>query len=34
MKKDNLKNFIKGWFIGDFNPTLLLTENFEVAIKR
>jgi quercetin dioxygenase-like cupin family protein len=34
MKKDNLKNFINGWFIGNFNPSLLLTDNFEIAVKR
>ena len=31
---DNLKNFIKGWFIGNFKPTLFKTTNFEIAIKR
>ena len=25
--------FIGGWFIGNFEPSLLKTENFEVAIK-
>jgi quercetin dioxygenase-like cupin family protein len=34
MKINNLKNFIRGWFIGDFNPTLLNTKNFEIAVKR
>ena len=33
MKKYNLKDFEKGWFIGNFSPTLLNTEEFEVAIK-
>lgn len=33
MKKYNLKDFEKGWFMGNFSPTLLHTENFEVAIK-
>lgn len=33
MKKYNLKDFDKGWFIGNFSPTLLNTEEFEVAIK-
>jgi mannose-6-phosphate isomerase-like protein (cupin superfamily) len=30
----NLKNFIKGWIIGDFEPTLLKTSDFEVSVKR
>lgn len=34
MIKKNLNNFVKGWFIGDFNPTLLKTNDFEVSIKR
>lgn len=34
MKKDNLSNMVKGWFIGSFNPTLYETTDVEVAIKR
>lgn len=34
MKKFNLKKFIKGWFIGNFEPTLFPSKDFEVAIKR
>jgi len=34
MDKTNLKHFTKGWFIGNFYPTLLNTNEFEVAIKR
>jgi mannose-6-phosphate isomerase-like protein (cupin superfamily) len=34
MKKDDLRNMTNGWFIGNFIPSLLKTENFEVAIKR
>lgn len=34
MKKDNLNNFIKGWFIGDFEPSILKTCDFEIAIKK
>lgn len=30
----NLNDYIKGWFIGNFEPSLLKTENFEVAIKK
>jgi hypothetical protein len=33
MKIDNLKNFVKGWFVGNFEPSLL-KENFEVGIHR
>lgn len=34
MEKFNLNDFKLGWFIGNFNPTLFDTGNFEVAIKR
>ncbi len=34
MKKANLKNFVKGWFVGNFTPTLITTNDVEVAIKR
>jgi hypothetical protein len=34
MEKYNLEDYVKGWFIGDFNPTLHKTDQFEVAIKR
>jgi quercetin dioxygenase-like cupin family protein len=34
MIKNNLENFIKGWFIGNFEPTLLSTQDFEIAIKK
>ena len=34
MKKGSLKDMFKGWFIGDFEPTLFNTNQFEVAIKR
>jgi len=30
----NLNEFFKGWFVGNFEPTLNKTEDFEVAIKR
>ena len=29
----NLNDFVKGWFIGNFEPTILNTENFEIAVK-
>lgn len=31
MKIFNLNDFTKGWFIGDFEPTLLRTPEFEVG---
>ena len=34
MEIENIKNFIGGWFIGDFEPTLLKTKDFEIAVKR
>lgn len=34
MKKSELKNFFKGWFIGNFEPTLDNTDGFEIAVKR
>lgn len=33
MKNYNLKNFIRGWIIGFFQPSLFKTKNFEIAIK-
>lgn len=33
MKKHKLKKFTKGWFIGDFEPSLLSTKDFEIAVK-
>ncbi len=33
MEKFELKNFKNGWFIGDFEPTLLKTFYFEAGIK-
>lgn len=29
----NIGNFKNGWFIGDFEPSLLKTKNFEVSIQ-
>ena len=34
MKVHNIKEFIKGWFIGPFSPTLLANDFFECALKR
>lgn len=33
MKIDNLQNMVKGWFIGNFEPSLLKTSDCEVAVK-
>lgn len=32
MKKHNLNEFWRGWFIGNFEPAVLKTEQFEVAV--
>ena len=33
MKSARLEDMIKGWFVGDFSPTLLRSKECEVAIK-
>ena len=33
MKISNLKDMKKGWFVGSFEPTVLKTQDVEVAIK-
>jgi hypothetical protein len=33
MKRHRIEGFTKGWFIGDFSPTLQRTKDFEVALK-
>jgi quercetin dioxygenase-like cupin family protein len=33
MKKDNLKNMVRGWFCGRIEPCVL-SSDFEVAVKR
>jgi len=33
MKVSQLKDFTKGWFIGNFNPSLIKTNDVEVAVK-
>jgi quercetin dioxygenase-like cupin family protein len=32
MKKRNLDEMWRGWFIGNFDPAILKTENFEVGL--
>jgi hypothetical protein len=34
MRVHNLEKFSKGWFIGDFEPSLFKTSDFEVSVKR
>jgi hypothetical protein len=34
MKIANLNDMIKGWFVGNFEPTVLKTNDVEVAVKR
>jgi quercetin dioxygenase-like cupin family protein len=33
MKHAKLETMVKGWFVGNFNPTLYRTNDVEVAIK-
>ena len=33
MKLKNIADMKLGWFVGDFDPTILKTDNFEVAYK-
>jgi len=33
MKKHKLEDMIGGWFIGNFTPSIIQNEDFEVAIK-
>lgn len=33
MKLSKINSFTKGWFIGNFSPTLFSTDDFEIAIK-
>ena len=33
MKTAQLADMVKGWFVGNFEPTLLRTNDMEVAIK-
>ncbi len=33
MKTYDLQNMIKGWFVGDFDPVVLRSSDFEVAVK-
>lgn len=33
MEKNRLEKMIKGWFVGNFEPSLYKTNNVEVAVK-
>lgn len=33
MKTAKLKDMVKGWFVGNFDPTLIRTNDVEVAVK-
>jgi hypothetical protein len=33
MRIENVENYTKGWFIGNFSPSLLKTNDFEIAVK-
>ena len=33
MKRDRIENFTRGWFIGNFEPAILKTEEFEVGFQ-
>jgi quercetin dioxygenase-like cupin family protein len=33
MKTARLENMVKGWFVGNFDPTLIQTNDVEVAVK-
>lgn len=34
MKKFNLNDFVGGWFVGNFSPSIIQTNGAEVSIKR
>lgn len=34
MEKANLKDFIGGWFVGNFEPSLFKTNDVEVGVKQ
>jgi quercetin dioxygenase-like cupin family protein len=33
MKTERLENMLKGWFVGNFDPTLIKTNDVEIAVK-
>lgn len=34
MKINNLNDFVRGWFVGGFEPTLIKTTDVEVAVQK
>lgn len=34
MLRFNLEQMVKGWFVGDFEPTIIKTQDVEVAVKK
>jgi quercetin dioxygenase-like cupin family protein len=34
MNIGNIEDYVRGWFIGDFEPSLLRTKDFEVGVLR
>ncbi|NVK00402.1 MAG: cupin domain-containing protein [Oceanospirillaceae bacterium] len=34
MKKYRLDDFTRGWFVGDFSPTIIRTQDVEVAVQK
>lgn len=34
MKKHNIRDFTRGWFIGSFTPTVIATDAVEVAVQQ
>lgn len=34
MELSYLKDYIRGWFVGNFSPSILKTNDFEVGIKK
>lgn len=34
MEKHNLEDFVRGWFVGGFEPTLFKTTDVEVAVQK
>jgi len=34
MKVFNLRDMVKGWFVGNFKPSALITQEVEVAVKK
>ena len=34
MKFDNINNYVRGWIFGNFEPSLLKTNEFECSVKK